>query len=308
MSMFSKIRARRHANGNDVAEDDLKTARPSASTPEPAASNTAPPSYQDSTQTNTPITTDTHPLTTPPFDLTFVPIAPPPHPIAIHMQGDYRTPNFSVTLPSIPTGPPHPPIPLFEIDTDSTLVFHHSHIRDLRAGGTMHTLKRATIPSTIPSPKPRTTITTTSSSSALPTTTGAQTETYRYTIHSPGSQGRKHLEITTEPALLTAPTTSTKLIFRDHASSDLDALTLRLLNLSSFTAPQMDILHQNAVVGRIVLLGKESAPALKLECAARVDRWMTPRRRLKREFGAGVAGVGKGPGAGLAGAYALGGG
>jgi hypothetical protein len=323
--MFSKLRSlartpspRRHAKADNEAELDLKTATHHAPAQEPAVSEAAPPSYQDSNQTTVANTTDTT-LSTPPFALTFVSIPPPPHPIAIHMQGDYRTPNFSVALPSTPDGPTHAPIPLFEIDTDSTLIFHHSHIRDLRAGGIMHTLKRTTIPTSNPTLKPDiTTRKRTSSSSALATTTGPQTETYRYTIHAPGASGAKLLEITTTPDLLTS--SSTKLIFRDHASGELDAVTLRLFSHPSLPSPQMTVLHQNAVVGRMSLLSKESEPALKLDCAADVDplllvvlvlvvddRWMTQRRRLKREFGTGVLGVGKGPGAGLAGAYALGG-
>ena len=82
---------------------------------------------------------------------------------------------------------------------------------------------------------------------------------------------------------------------------------------------QMTVTYQGERVGEIVLLGSSEKPEFQIEVeVAGVDplllavlalvvddRWMGEKRRFRQEFARGWTGVGKGPGAGLAAAFAL---
>lgn len=201
-------------------------------------------------------------------------------PVTVHMQGHYRSPDFEVTTSTNK--------PLFTVETESTLVFHVVSINDLRPNGVTYTLKRKT-----------------------------DGDVWSYTMLAHGKDGVKLLEIVTTPKLLAAD--SIPLIFRSKADGELDALRLHIVTHKA-VGRSMEITYHGQPVGRMVQAGSERKPAFRLDIeAARVDpllfvvfalvvddRLMTQRRRLRRPLMSGFAGIGKGPGAGLAGAYALG--
>ncbi|KPI35949.1 uncharacterized protein AB675_10494 [Cyphellophora attinorum] len=224
------------------------------------------------------------------FYLTFLPKTPlPTHPTTFHLTGDSRSPDLILTHPS------HPSNPLATISTDSSLVYHHSHITDHRPGGVMHILRRHNPP-------------------------GANSNEFCYTITTHGNQGTKLLEITTTPTLLSA--SSTRLIFRRSDNGELDALRLKIfLTGGGANLQQLDmrVEYQGSPVGTITLISKPEKPVYQLDITqpgiepvlfailATVvdDRLMTTKRRSRQHWSAGVPGIGKGPGAGLAGAFAL---
>lgn len=203
-------------------------------------------------------------------------------PMTAYMKGDYRSPDFHVTTAD--------KVPLFHLETQSTLIFHVTYIKDLRPGGPQgiaHTIKRKT-----------------------------EGDLWRYTASSPGKDGVRYLEIETTSHILTKAVT--KLVFRSTIDGELDAIYLK----NDIEAGRRTSLveYQGQKIGELLQLGSDGHPKFNLiidvprvdpllfVCLAYVldDRLMTSRRRLRRPFGAGFTGIGKGPGAGLAGAYAVG--
>jgi hypothetical protein len=247
--------------------------------------DTPPPSY-DATINNRHSHQEQHQR----LNLTFLPKTPvPAQPTTFHLTGDSRSPDLILIHPSQPS------TPLATISTDSSLVYHHSHITDHRPGGVMHILRRHNSP-------------------------GANTNGFCYTITTHGNQGTKILEITTTSTLLKA--SSTRLIFRRADNNELDALRLKtFLPGGGATLQQLDmrVEYQGSPVGTITLMSKPEKPVYQLDITrpgiepllfailATVidDRLMTTKRRSRRHWSAGVPGIGKGPGAGLAGAFAL---
>lgn len=271
-----------------------------------------PPSYQASTADQ------------PILNLSFTPLPPPPYPLTFLMEGEFRSPNFTVSIPADPETKPGSTraklfgrsnssgamaIPLATVETDSSLIHHHAHIHDARPGGVMYTLKRN--PASSPPP-----LLSTSSDGGG----GDDQAEWRYTITSHGAGGARLLEVITTPAILSAA--STRLVFRRAADGELDALRLKTLKHGVQEGGLAMVLeYRGERVGEIVLLGARREkpvfrvvleragmdPLLAVVLALVVDdRWMGGKRRWKREFGRGLAGIGRGPGAGLAGAYAVG--
>lgn len=204
-------------------------------------------------------------------------------PMTVQMEGDYRSPDFEITASN--------GVPLFDIETESTLIYHVSYVKDLRPNGPQgiaHTIKRKT-----------------------------DGDRWHYSARSVGKDGVQYLEIETTSKIIS--NASTKLVFRSTVDGELDAIYLRTeLQRGRRTAV---VEYQGKRIGEILQLGKDESPKFNLVidvprvdpllfvCLACVldDRLMTSRRRLRRPFASGFPGVGKGPGAGLAGAYAVGG-
>lgn len=215
----------------------------------------------------------------------------------IHIIGESRSPDLHV---SVPNG-----TKLFSFETDSTLVYHETAIRDLSLGSTLFRIRRRPIE--------------------------AQPDGFwRYTAHSHvpgqvGSDGLKVLEIDTDPGMLNLREPwSTRLIFRHARTGELDGLTLTIVSgdktslngevqyrgrrVADILSKQKSIAgkHRPEYDGRIYHRGLD--PLLISLCAYVLDdRTMVRKRRNRESAFAGLAGIGKGPGAGLAGAYALGG-
>lgn len=204
-------------------------------------------------------------------------------PMTAYMKGDYRSPDFDIATGN--------KVPLFHVETDSTLIYHVTYIKDLRPngpGGIAHTIKRIT-----------------------------EGDRWRYTACSPGKDGARYLEIETTSKILTSA--STRLVFRSTIDGELDAIYLKTEVQKGRRTALVE--YQGKKIGEILQLGNDKQPKFNLVievprvdpllfvCLAYVldDRLMTSRRRLRRPLGAGFTGVGKGPGAGLAGAYAIGG-
>lgn len=207
-------------------------------------------------------------------------------PLNVVMVGDYRSPDFEVRTRDREMA-------ILHMETESTLVYHHTYIRDLRPngpGGIGYTLKRK-----------------------------QNGDQWFYTIHSSGGSegGVKLLEIATTSKILRQ--SSTRLVFRSTLDGELDALYLNTSIEQGIR--RADVVYQGNRIGGIVQLRSDDNPKFDLKIdIPRVDpllfvllalvlddRLMKSRRRLKRKLGSGFAGIGKGPGAGLAGAYAIGG-
>lgn len=211
-------------------------------------------------------------------------------PLNVVMVGDYRSPDFEVRTRD------EREMTILHMETESTLVYHHTYIRDLRPngpGGIGYTMKRK-----------------------------QNGDQWFYTIHSSSSSGGseggvKLLEIATTSKILRQ--SSTRLVFRSTLDGELDALYLNTSIEQGIR--RADVVYQGNRIGGIVQLRSDDNPKFDLKIdIPRVDpllfvllalvlddRLMKSRRRLKRKLGSGFAGIGKGPGAGLAGAYALGG-
>ncbi|RVX71819.1 hypothetical protein B0A52_04218 [Exophiala mesophila] len=211
-------------------------------------------------------------------------------PLNVVMTGDYRSPDFEVRTKE-------GEIVILQVETESTLVYHHSYIRDLRPngpGGIGYTMKRK-----------------------------QNGDQWLYTIHSSSSSvgggegGVKLLEIATTSKIVRQ--SSTRLVFRSTLDGELDALYLNTSIQNGIR--RADVVYQGNRIGGIAQLRSDDNPRfdLKIEiphvdplllvllALVLDDRLMKSRRRLKRKLGSGFAGIGKGPGAGLAGAYAIGG-
>ncbi|KAK5062838.1 hypothetical protein LTR84_004913 [Exophiala bonariae] len=204
-------------------------------------------------------------------------------PMKVCMEGEYRSPDFEITMVN--------GVPLFHIETESTLIYHVTYIKDLRPnapGGIAHTIKRKT-----------------------------DGDRWHYSACAPGKDGTQYLEIETTSKILA--NASTKLVFRSTADGELDAIYLKMAVTGGRRTAVVG--YQGKRIGQILQAGKDEEPKFNLVidvpgvdpllfvCLAYVldDRLMTSRRRLRRPFASGLPGVGKGPGAGLAGAYAVGG-
>lgn len=204
-------------------------------------------------------------------------------PMTVCMEGEYRSPDFEIATVN--------GAPLFHVETESTLIYHVTYIKDLRPnapGGIAHTIKRKT-----------------------------EGDRWHYSARAPGKDGAQYLEIETTSKILASA--STKLVFRSTADGDLDAVYLKTEVQRGRRSAVVE--YQGRRIGEILQLGKDESPKFNLVidvpgvdpllfvCLAYVldDRLMTSRRRLRRPFASGLPGVGKGPGAGLAGAYAIGG-
>lgn len=267
-----------------IATDDKSTATSSRNSAllgfgTDEQSNEAPPSYEESLDNDLLLTQNCIP-------------AP-----LIHITGDSRSPDLDISLPDRQK--------LYSFETDSTLVYHETAVHDLLAGSTLFRIRRRPIE--------------------------AQPDGFwRYTAHA-HVQGRssgggvKILEIDTDPTMLdlTKPW-STRLIFRHARTGDLDGLTLLVVG-GNKTALNGEVRYQRQRVADIVYESKFTSskgncpgyrvrvhhqgldPLLVSICAYVLDdRTMVNKRRHRESALAGVAGIGKGPGAGLAGAYALG--
>lgn len=203
-------------------------------------------------------------------------------PLTLIMKGDYRTPDFEVLTEE--------KVPLFQIETESTLVYHVTYIKDLRPGGPdgiAHTIKRK-----------------------------CNGNVWRYTALAPGKDSVRYLEIETTPKISTKA--STRLVFRSSVDNELDALHMNSEVYDGIR--RLEVVYRGRRTGEIKQVGSDKEPKFSLVievagidpllfvCFALVldDRLMTSRRRLRRPLGSGFAGIGKGPGAGLAGAYAIG--
>lgn len=135
--------------------------------------------------------------------------------------------------------------------------------------------------------------------------------------------GTKILEIDTDPGMMLGgrnKSWSTRLIFRNANTAELDGLTLNVTH-EGLTGTGMtgEVLYQGKKVADIVdrqrrepsyeiRIFRDGLDALLVMMLAYVmdDRVMGSKRRNRRSAMAGVPGIGKGPGAGLAGAYGLG--
>jgi hypothetical protein len=246
------------------------------------------------------------------------------------MHGSSRSPDFTVCV----TTPSRPPLALFAIDTDSTLVYHHSHIRDLRPSGTMHTLKRTVIDG-VGVDAPRTMRRGIAGKGTRKGVVDGGTKgkegkegkgEWRYMIQGLGMEGKKLLEVSTTRDLAEGLGGETRLVFRGSGDGELDALRLRTKRLERVGGKgrdqeglEMVVVYQGSRVGEIVLLGSSEKPGFRIEIGVAGvdpllfvvlalvvdDRWMGEKRRYRQEFGRGFRGIGKGPGAGLAAAFAL---
>lgn len=215
----------------------------------------------------------------------------------IHVDGGARHPDLSVTLPDGKQ--------LYHLSTESTWVYHETHVKDLRTPQSLFNIRRHPIK-------------------------GKPDEHWRYTIHSHvagtkiegSSSGVKILEIDTTPGILRGgrnQSWSTRLIFRDHQTGELDGLTLTTTQ-EGLTSKGTggEVFYQGIRVATItdkkkndpgyeIRLERQNLDPLLIVMMAYVidDRRMESRRRNRRSRAAGLKGVGKGPGAGLAGAYGL---
>ncbi|KIX01222.1 uncharacterized protein Z518_08947 [Rhinocladiella mackenziei CBS 650.93] len=205
------------------------------------------------------------------------------NPVTVCMKGEYRSPDFQVSMGK-------DALVLLQIETNSTLIYHYTDIKDLRPNGMNHTIKRK-----------------------------VEGDLWRYTAHGPGKDGVKLLEIETTGKIV-APGSSTRLVFRGKMDGELDALHFNSTTELKGRNRVVEVLHRSRRVGQIEQVGRDEKPEFSLSIdVARIDpllfvvyalvlddRLMTQRRRLRRPFGSGFAGIGKGPGAGLAGAFAVG--
>lgn len=179
-------------------------------------------------------------------------------PMTVQMEGDYRSPDFEITASN--------GVPLFDIETESTLIYHVSYVKDLRPNGPQgiaHTIKRKT-----------------------------DGDRWHYSARSVGKDGVQYLEIETTSKIIS--NASTKLVFRSTVDGELDAIYLRTeLQRGRRTAV---VEYQGKRIGEILQLGKDESPKFNLVidvprvdpllfvCLACVldDRLMTSRRRLRR--------------------------
>lgn len=215
----------------------------------------------------------------------------------IFISGGTRTPDLTASTDDDEK--------LYRFETDSTLVYHETYVKDLAAQRSLFTIRRRPVQD-----KPD--------------------GTWRYTIHTNlGTRGRrvnggtKILEIDTDPGMMLGgrnKSWSTRLIFRNANTAELDGLTLSVTH-EGLTGTGMtgEVLYQGKKVADIVdrqrrepsyeiRIFRDGLDALLVMMLAYVmdDRVMGSKRRNRRSAMAGVPGIGKGPGAGLAGAYGLG--
>lgn len=231
----------------------------------------------------------------PPEELTLTPR--PTYESRIFLSGGTRTPDLTAS-----SGKDQE---LFKFETDSTLVYHETYVKDLATNRSLFTIRRRPIED-----KPD--------------------GDWRYTIHTNlGTRGKqangaaKILEIDTDAAMLSGgrnKSWSTRLIFRNANTAELDGLTLNITH-EGLTGTGMigEVLYQGKRVADIVdrqrrepsyeiRIYRDWLDALLVIMLAYVmdDRTMGNKRRNRRSAMAGVPGIGRGPGAGLAGAYAIG--
>lgn len=194
---------------------------------------------------------------------------------------------------------------LYKFETDSTLVYHETYVKDLAGQRSLFTIRRRPIQAKADG-------------------------TWRYTVHTNlGTRGRrvnggtKILEIDTDPSMMSGGRNrswSTRLIFRNANTAELDGLTLNVTHEGlAGTCMTGEVLYQGKKVADIVdrqrrepsyevRIFRDGLDALLVMMLAYVmdDRVMGSKRRNRRSAMAGVPGIGRGPGAGLAGAYGLG--
>lgn len=214
-----------------------------------------------------------------------------PNPISasrLFISGSTRTPDLTISTDNEQD--------VYRFETDSTLVYHETFVKDLRGPRSLFRIRRHTVQ-------------------------WKSDDTWRYTIQT--SSGSKILEVETDPGMLSNRRNdpwSTRLIFRNVTTSDLDGLTL-CMRPSNTTGSSMsgEISYQGKRVADIVLNQRrepgyevrifrdEIDPLLVVILAYIIDdRTMDSKRRNRRARMSGFAGIGKGPGAGLAGLYGLG--
>lgn len=213
----------------------------------------------------------------------------------VFVSGGSRTPDLTVS-----TGDG---LKLYQFQTESTLVYHETYVKDLRGSRNLFIIRRYPVQD-MPDGTWRYTI---------------NVSTGRRGAHKTG--GTKILEIDTDPSMaLSGNRTSweTRLIFRNAMTSELDGLTLRMTKNSARKDIGGEVLYQGRKVADILDRGgkdpgfelrifRDSLDPLLAVMMAYVmdDRVMGSKRRNRRAASAGLLGIGKGPGAGLAGAYGL---
>ena len=201
-----------------------------------------------------------------------------PQPTTLLMRGEYCSPDFNILAPNGTT--------LFTVQTDSTQILHDTNIHDPRIPRRLFTVKGKG---------------------------HGDNEEWSYSANEPKKDGKKLLEISTKPTFVLKGG-STRLVFRNGRDDELDALYLQIDRKSS----EMKVMYQDKQVGSIQQSSKLRNPGFMLNVPGGMDpvlmvvmalvvddRLMTQRRRLRRPLHSGWRGIGKGPGAGLAGAYAL---
>lgn len=211
----------------------------------------------------------------------------------IFVSGGTRTPDLTASI-----GPKQD---LYHFETDSTLVYHETYVKDLRTPRSLFRIVRKPVQN-------------------------RPDGTWRYTIHSgTGSRGKegsgtKILEIDTEPGMTSSGLNklwSTRLIFRNAMTSELDGFTLQVAHEGSGRRGEVlyegkkvaDIIdHQRREPSYEIRIFRDGLDPLLTTILAYVmdDRVMDNKRRHRTSPMSGFAGIGKGPGAGLAGAYGLG--
>ncbi|KAK5943149.1 hypothetical protein PMZ80_004155 [Knufia obscura] len=208
----------------------------------------------------------------------------------IHVAGGSRHPDLQVTLSD-----GHP---LYALETESTMVYHETHVRSaLPTPSSLFNIRRHPIPD-------------------------QPDGHWRYTIHShtPGGHGpTKILEMDTDPRMLEGECWNTRMIFRNAFTGELDGLTLVTTQEGlNGKGPGAEILYKGQKVADILDQGKHDPgydariyrkgldPFLVVVGIYAIDdRNMSVKRRNRRSRLAGLPGVGRGRGAGLAGAYAV---
>lgn len=197
-------------------------------------------------------------------------------PVTLMMKGEYRSPDFTLHLPGGD--------PWYHSSTDSSVIHHETFVKDVARNQNVFVIKRKNIDDML-----------------------------RYTIHAPGRDGRKLLEVDVKPG--TGPGSSIRLIFWNTSASELDEL---FMSTTEGGRP-IDISYRGKNVANITGISS-SDPQYRLQIQRAYldpllimilayildDGTMTKRRRYRRPLTSGLAGVGRGPGAGLAGAFALG--
>lgn len=213
----------------------------------------------------------------------------------IFVSGGTRTPDLSVTSSDNEK--------LYHFETDSTLVYHETYVKDLRGPYALFNIRRHPVKN-----KPD----------------GA----WRYTIHlnaraksTKGNGGTKIFEMDTDPGMLLGGRDDrwqSTLVFRNARTSELDGLTLCVTQEgSSGKGLAADVLYEGKKVADIIDLRHRREPSYEIRIFRRGldpllvimmayvidDRIMGNKRRYRR--GRTVPGVGKVPGASLAGVYRL---
>lgn len=213
----------------------------------------------------------------------------------VFVSGGSRTPDLTISTSD--------GLKLYQLQTDSTLVYHETYVKDLRGSQNLFIIRRYPVQD-MPDGTWRYTI---------------NVSTGRRGAHKTG--GTKILEIDTDPSMVLAgdkTSWETRLIFRNAMTSELDGLTLRMTKNSTRRDVGGEVLYQGKKVADILDRGgkepgfelrifRDSLDPLLVVMMAYVmdDRVMGSKRRNRRGASVGLLGIGKGPGAGLAGAYGL---